>query len=64
MAGKSSFKFWNHENVNKPAFNLQFVAFIVDVSGNDSYSGILVDTLENPGQILEQLPSVNIGELS
>ena len=34
----------------------------MDTSGNDTYCGILIDTVEKPGQILEQLPCVNIGK--
>ena len=54
--------YWQHFDVRtmKISPTQKFVAFIVDTSGSDTYSGILVDTLKNPGQIVEQLPCVNI----
>ena len=38
------------------------MAFVIDVSGNDSYHGILIDMSKNPGKISGQLPCVNLGK--
>ncbi|CAB3999080.1 Prolyl endopeptidase-like [Paramuricea clavata] len=58
----STVGYWEHFDVRtmKISPSQKYVAFIADISRNDTYCGILIDTVENPGKIVEQLPCVNI----
>ena len=40
----------------------QFVGFIVDTSGSDTYCGIVIDTVNKPRQIFERITCVNMGK--
>ncbi|XP_046847304.1 prolyl endopeptidase-like [Xenia sp. Carnegie-2017] len=55
-------RLWDHFGVKvmKISPSQRYVGFIVDISGCDTYCGILVDTVKKPGTILEQLSSVSL----